>query len=399
MRPDARALFLSPEPPYPAVGGGPLRSAGLLEYLAGRCRPDVVVFCEPQAPDPRPGRLAELARRASVIELAFHSRRRAARLWRNLSRCIRGAPPLVDRFAGYEARLSACLDREPYDVAVVEHFWCAPYAWLLARHARHLVLDLHNIESVLHSRCARLERWPVSAMHRRFAAACRRLERELLPAFSAILVPSECDAALVRALAPGACVHVYPNTIPQVPLPERREEDSIAFTANMAYPPNLAAVRFFARRVWPCLRRRWPNLEWWLIGKRPEAVRHLVASDPRIRLFGPVDDAVAWLARAKVAVAPLHAGSGTRVKILEAWAAGTPVVSTSLGAEGLPAAAGRHLLLADTPEEFARAVSALLESPALRRRIGEAGRALYEERFTWPAGWKELEDFFATLGL
>jgi glycosyltransferase involved in cell wall biosynthesis len=392
-------LFLSTEAPYPAVGGGPLRTAGLLEYLATRCRPDVIVFCEPHAPDPRRGRLAELARRVSVVEIPFHSRRGAARLWRNLSRCLRGVPPLLDRFAGHETRLAACLDRERYDVAVVEHFWCAPYARLLALKARRLVLDLHNIESVLHSRCARIERWPVSAMHRRFAAACRRLERELLPAFSAILVPSECDAALVRTLAPGACVHVYPNTIPLVRRPERQEQDSIAFTATMAYPPNLAAVHFFAREVWPLLRRRWPDLEWWLIGKGPEAVRHLVASDPRIRLLGPVEDAVALLARAKVSVVPLQAGSGTRLKILEAWAAATPVVSTSIGAEGLPAVAGEHLLLADTREEFAGAVSALLESPALRSRIGEAGRALYEERFTWQAGWKELENFFASLGL
>lgn len=399
MKPESRALVVCPEAPYPAVGGGPLRSAAVIEFLARRCALDVVVFREPQSPDPRAGRLAELARLIHVIDIPFHSRRSAARLWRNFARWLRGAPPLVDRFSGYEARLAACLGAERYDVAVIEHFWCAPYCRLLRRQARHLVLDLHNIESVLHRSYARIEPWPVSAMHRSFASACERLERELLPAFSGILVPSGRDATVVGGLAPAAPVSVYPNTIPEAPLPERCEENAIAFSANMAYPPNIAAVRFFARQVWPRLRRLYPDLEWWLVGKRPEAVRHLVAGDPRVRLMGPVEDAVAVLARAKAAVVPVRAGSGTRVKILEAWAAATPVVSTSLGAAGLPVAHGRHLLLTDTPEEFAGAVSALLASPDLRRQIGLAGRALYEQRFTWPAGWKELENFFASLSL
>jgi glycosyltransferase involved in cell wall biosynthesis len=115
-----------------------------------------------------------------------------------------------------------------------------------------------------------------------------------------------------------------------------------------------------------------------------------VAGDPRIELAGPVVDAVAALAAARVAVVPLRAGSGTRVKILEAWAAATPVVSTTIGAEGLEAADGADLLLADPPEAFAAAVSALLDSADLRRRVGAAGRALYERRFTWETAWAAL---------
>mgnify|MGYP005843759171 CR=1 FL=1 len=393
MKAEPRALFLTPEAPYPAVGGGPLRLAALFEYVTARSRLDAIVFREPQAPDPRSSRVSDLARRVHIIDIPFHSKAHLARFTRNLSRCLRGAPPLTDRFAGFERQITEALGTERYDFAVLEHFWCAPYAELLARHAGSLILDLHNVESVFHGRCARIERWPVSAIHRRFASVCRGLERKWLPVFSRVLVPSESDAAAVRSVAPGARVFVYPNTIPEVLAPERREEDGIAFTANMEYPPNAAAVRYFRSEVWPRLRERWPDLEWRLIGKRPEAVARYVNGDPRIRLIGPVEDAIAALSQAKVAVVPLHAGSGTRMKILEAWAAGTPVVSTSLGAEGIPAADGEHLLIADTPETFAAAVSALLESAELRRRIGAAGRALYERQFTWPAGWSKLENF------
>jgi glycosyltransferase involved in cell wall biosynthesis len=149
------------------------------------------------------------------------------------------------------------------------------------------------------------------------------------------------------------------------------------------------AVRFFRDRVWPALRSR-PGLEWKIVGKNPEGVRRLVAGDARIRLTGPVDDAVAELATAQAAVIPLFAGSGTRVKILEAWAAGTPVVSTSLGAEGLQARTGEHLLLADTAERFQAALTRLLDSPSERQKIGAAGRRLYEQCYTWPAAWRTL---------
>src|ERR1039457_6662685 len=100
---------------------------------------------------------------------------------------------------------------------------------------------------------------------------------------------------------------------------------------------------------------------------------------------------IATLARAKVAIVPVLAGSGTRVKIIEAWAAGVPVVSTPMGAEGLPARAGEHLLLADDAPGFQDAVSSLLANPALRDRIGRAGRYLFEFEFTWEAAWKCLQ--------
>ena len=121
----------------------------------------------------------------------------------------------------------------------------------------------------------------------------------------------------------------------------------------MEYHPNQLAVRFFRREIWPRLRDRWPGLAWRLVGKNPEAVRQFTSGDPRIEVQGQVDDAIAELARARVAVVPLLAGSGTRLKILEAWAAGLPVVSTTLGAEGLPARDGEHLLLADGAAAFA----------------------------------------------
>jgi glycosyltransferase involved in cell wall biosynthesis len=386
------ALFLAPESPYPTAGGGALRSAALLEYLASRYQLDVVVFRQPGGPDPAETRLRDLAHRVGVIDLPFHPRNTAARAVRNLDRFWRGVSPLTDRFSGFEEKLAGFLRGRHYELSLIEHFWCAGYRNLLQRHSKRVILDLHNIESVLHGRCAATERWPFSMAHRRFRRACRKLERDWLPEFSFLLAASEKDASTVREIAPGSRPVVYPNTIPALPAPDREEQHVIAFSANMEYHPNIGAVRFFRERIWPLLREEWPGLVWALIGKNPEAVRRYVDGDPRIRLTGPVTDAVAALAEAKVALVPLLAGSGTRIKILEAWAAGTPVVSTTVGAEGLPATHGEHLLIADTPAAFARATSSLLASAALRKKMGEASRSLYEKEFTWKAGWAKLAD-------
>ena len=106
---------------------------------------------------------------------------------------------------------------------------------------------------------------------------------------------------------------------------------------------------------------------------------------------GPVADAVSEIARSRVAVVPLLTGSGTRLKILEAWAAGVPVVSTTIGVEGLPVQDGETALLADSSEAFARAVTRLLTCLELRQKIGGAGRRLLEKEFTWESAWKMLD--------
>jgi len=385
-----RVLFLTPEPPYPAIGGGALRSASLLEYLGRRYEVDVIAFREQGAACPAAAFPPGLVRRVFVVEMPSHSRHPLPRIGRNLGRLARRVPPLLDRFEGFEARIRSHLNGGPYELALLEHFWTASYRELVARHARRVILDLHNIESVVLEGCARAERWPLSAAFRGFHAACLRSERERLPKFDTLLVPSDDDAGKLEAIAPGPRKLVYPNAIPWVAQPVRTEQDVIVFSANFGYHPNIQAVRFFRRGIWPLLRERWPALVWRLIGKNPEAVRRYSSGDSRIEVLGPVPDAVEAISSAKVAVVPMLAGSGTRVKILEAWAAARPVVSTRLGAEGLAAADGDHLLIADDPQHFADSVSTLLQSESIRKRLGGNARRLFERELTWEAVWKRL---------
>jgi glycosyltransferase involved in cell wall biosynthesis len=391
MPPRPSALFLTPEAPYPLAGGGSLRSASLLEYLALRYDVDVIVFREPGAPDPAALIPNRLARRVTVVELSPNRRTFAARVLRNAGRMARRVPPLVDRFSGYSEHMARTLSGNRYDVGVIEHSWCAPYLEQLSPVCARTVLDLYDVESVLHARCAAVEGRTTATAHRVFQGASQRLERFWLPRFSLVLATSQADIDLARAIAPQARFSVYPNALPPMALPPAGDEEAIVFSGNMEYHPNITAVRFFRQDVWPRLRERWPNLVWRLVGKNPGAVERYTTGDPRIEVTGPVVDAVYELARSRVAVVPLLTGSGTRLKILEAWAAGLPVVSTTIGAEGLPVQDGETALLADGAEAFAESVTRLLTCTDLRRKIGSAGRSLLEKEFTWETAWKKLD--------
>jgi glycosyltransferase involved in cell wall biosynthesis len=384
---ERRALFLSPEAPYPAIGGGAMRSASLLEYLKQRYAVDVILFRQPGANAPEcPG-----AHRLLVIDLPAHRKDLPSKAARNLSRLLRGVAPLVDRFSGFENQVADFIKDHSYAAGIIEHFWCAAYHDVIAQRCATTVLDLHNVESDWHVRCAVCEPWPLRQTLKRFGATTLAAEKRLLPRFSMLLATSDDDAARLCAIAPGAKTLVYPNTIPSAPEPEHTEEDAIAFAGNLEYLPNVQAVRFLLGEIWPELRKRHPELQLKLIGKNSHAIARYVPAGSGIQLTGAVDDAVAELAKCKIGVAPVLSGSGTRLKILEMWAAGIPVVSTRIGAEGLGAVDRCHLSLADRPGEFVASVSELLASASLRREIGQAGRARYLEFFTWESGWKRLD--------
>jgi glycosyltransferase involved in cell wall biosynthesis len=383
-------LFLAAEAPYPTIGGGPIRAASVLEYLAQRFSVHAILFREPGAPDPGaaipPGRVD----RVDVIDLPFHSKNPLARVLRNASRLVRNRAPLMDRFSGFEAQIEHCLSGQRYEAAFIEQFWCAPYIQQVRPSAKRVILDVYNIESVWHRRMASSESGLLRWSHGRFARSALELERYWLPRFDQILATSCNDAKSMQAISADARVTVYPNALPLIVPPPRSDRAEIIFSGNLEYAPNIAAVRFFHRNVWPALQSRWPELRWKILGKNAGPVGDLPARDPHIEVTGFVEDAVAVIAQSRVAIVPLLAGSGTRVKILEAWAAGTPVVSTTLGAEGLEYRDREHLVLADDAESFTAAVSELLALPVNRERIGAAGRRLYEEQYTWQIAWKAL---------
>jgi glycosyltransferase involved in cell wall biosynthesis len=382
-------LMLTPEPPYPLDSGGAFRTASLLHYFARFAQVDLILISASGRPALLP---PGLVRSQQVIALPYHHPGVAARYFRNASRAMRGVPPLIDRFAGLSAPIERAIAGRHYDFGIVEHFWCAPYIDQLERYCAETVLDLHNIESVLHERCANVGSGLIRAGHRRFAAASRKLESALLPRFSAILATSEEDARLVRERAGPAPVHVYPNSLPWVEAPQCAEHPRLVFSANFEYHPNIDAVGFLVGEIWPKLKKVHPELRLRLVGRGDSFIRRLVPSgDSGIEVTGPVDDARAEIAQAQIVVAPLRAGSGTRIKIVEAWAAARCVVATPLAAEGLAARDGVNIALESDPGRFASRVALLLDDSAARQRLAAAGRRTFEDNYTWETAWKNLD--------
>ncbi len=386
------ALFLSPEPPFPLNGGGPLRSASILHFLARRFNVHLVTFQE-RGSSPNTTAAGPLPLTPTMIDLPHHARNLSARIGRNAVRLLRRRLPLSDRFCGSDSlrQVERAIDGERYAIAVIEHSWCAPYFDLLRPRADRLILDLHNVESVLHARCAATEPWPRSAAHARFARIAARDEMETFAKFDLVLTPSESDRRTVLDLCPTARIAVVPNTLPETPEPNQPEEHVVAFSGNFEYHPNTTAVRHFREQIWPLLRQADPALRWRLIGRNEHAIRRYVQGDDRIEVTGPVDNAVRELARAKLVVVPLLSGSGTRIKVLEAWAAARAIVSTSIGAEGLPIESGKDILLVDEPRAMADTILNLLADEPSRKRIGRAGRSKFEQEGCWPEAWRALE--------
>jgi hypothetical protein len=207
----SHALFLSPETPVAGSGGGGLRSASLLAYLRSHYEVRVASFTLPH-----------------------HSKSTAARVWRNARRFVRGAPPLFDRYSGFEAQLEPFLDRR-YRTGVIEHFWCASYATALRPHCDRLVLDLHNIESELARTHALATGGLKGVAGKRFATSYARLERRWIPEFDVVLVTSEAD----RRRVDHPSLHVFPNALPEIARPDVAESDSIVFSGNLEYHPNV----------------------------------------------------------------------------------------------------------------------------------------------------------------
>jgi len=390
-------LMLSPEPPYPLQGGGAYRIASLLHYFARFAEVDLILISDSGMPALLP---PDLVRNQQVLPLPHHSRGLIARYVRNAGRAIRGVPPLIDRVSGLGSLIERAIAGRTYDFGVVEHFWCAPYIEQLRGCCETTILDLHNIESVLEDSCAHLGgagTGLVRAGHRRFASASRKLEADLFPRFSLVLTTSNEDAAIAAEIAPQARTAVYPNSLPWVETPESAELPRVVFSANFEYHPNIDAVGFLVREIWPLVRALCPGVRLRLVGRGDAFIRHLLpsgtAEQTGIEVTGPIQDARAEIAQAQIVVAPLRAGSGTRIKILEAWAAGRCVVATPLAAEGLGARAGVDIVLAPGAQAFASEVVRLLGDAPARKRIATHGRQSFETSYSWETAWKTLDNY------
>lgn len=262
------------------------------------------------------------------------------------------------------------------------------------------VLDLVDALSLNMQRRAARERWSRRWLFALEACRLAALEARLLDQVSAVAISAPADAErLTRHARDPAAVTVIPNGVDLAAFPWRapqpRAAPALVFVGNLGYFPNLDAARWLLTELLPAVRRQWPAATLHLVGARPSAgLARLAARTPGATLVGEVPETCSWLHAASVMVCPLRAGSGQQIKLIEALAAGAPVISTAASAAAMGAQDGVHLLLADDGPSFVTAIARLQHEPALAGALSAAGRSLVEQHYAWRNSALALEQLW-----
>ncbi len=394
MQPDRteRVLCVLPYVPFPALSGGTLRTLELVRTLSQQCELSVLAFHGPG--EDVEGFRAQLGRHVTLRTVPRSSRSP----WRPvqlLSSLARGVPSSYLSYLGQEAltALTEMLSRKPVDVIHFDHLhtaqW-APVARTLCPNAR-LVLDEHNVESALFERFEPLAPLPLRPLVRWQHRQVLRLEAQLLKQMDLVLACSAVDSQQLTSLGARA-VHVVPNGVRIASLQRAarplEQRNDVVFVGAMDWLPNDDAALRLARELWPRVEAELAPSRLMLIGRNPSA-RLQACQRPNLVVTGTVPSVAPFLEGAWATAVPLRLGSGTRLKLLEAAAAGVPIVATPLAAEGLPFENGRDALLANSDEEFARALRYLRNHPAEADVLAQRAGVL-AQRYAWGEVGAEL---------
>lgn len=378
-----KVLVVTKNVPWPANSGEKQRTLGMVRALRSVGEVTVVGFVG-EFDDPGPAAADGVRVRGVPGPPAVGGARLALRALRHRSiTAAKWWDPDLRTVVGEELARGV-------DIVVIEHVQLAGYL-PRSRPSRVVgVLDMHNVESLLTARLARTTRsWRRVPMALE-ARALRRLERTHTPRFDLVSVVSTTDRSALADVTAHPDVIVVPNayTVAGDPLPAA-DGPTACFVGLLSWAPNADAAVAFTRDVWPAVRAGVPGARLLLVGREPtDAVRRLAAPD--IVVTGTVEDLHPWYAQSRVALAPLLAGGGSRLKIMEALSWGRPVVATGVGVEGLEDLVGRGVVVADDPAEMATELIRLLGDPELAARTGARGAAAVSKDHSWESATSSL---------
>lgn len=394
-----RVLYFSPRICWPTTSGSHQRDFYFAKGLAQKSQLTYIGLVTDDAEGQAERLRGQLGNGARVIAVCREASYRRA----NLVRGFFGPTPLnVLNFTS--ARVLAEVDRilhaQTFDTIQLESMHLIGYARRIRQLAplTPLIFDWHNIESEILIRYAQNDSNPLRRCYAwRTAQLSRNVENELLRLCDSHTVCSERERQVLRARAPEARIEVVSNGVdyaflsatpgeatPLADCESAGARRDVLFLGRMDYHANVDAALFFAAKVWPLIHARRPELRLMVVGADP-AKPVLALRENGITVTGTVDDVRPFYQRALTSVVPLRVGGGTRLKVLEAMAAGVPVVSTSLGAEGLPVTPGKHILIADTPQAMADAVLSLQPGSPQWQQMTLHARRLVKAEYDWPA--------------
>ena len=386
--PSPHILFLTPQLPYPPQQGTALRNYYILRGLAANHRLALLSFAEEPPADLAP--LRDLCQPIEWVPLPGRTtRQRLERLLRDprpdMSHRLQSQP--------FEQALRQMLSQEQYEVVQVEGIELARYIPLIRQVSptSKILFDDHNAEAELQYRSfladlPRPGRWPAAVYSLIQARRLRSFEAWACQNADWVTCVSEQDQNHLQALVAGLSVWVVPNCLDisryQLPAGADTPHFDLLFSGKMDYRPNIDAVLWFGREIWPQVLAARPGSSWAIVGQKPHARLRPLGQLPGVTITGRVEQVQPYLAGAGLYIMPFRVGSGTRLKLIEAMAAGLAIVSTRLGAEGFPVQHGKEIWLADSPQQFAEGVLGLLARPEQARQLGEAARQ-FAAQYDW----------------
>jgi sugar transferase (PEP-CTERM/EpsH1 system associated) len=377
-----RLLTVMGRLPYPADTGGKIRSSKLFERLAKRHDITIVSFRTSRDADEQVRRMTACCSRLITIDWEEIPKRGPA-FYASVARSVLSTRAYtVAKYADERMRQAvvSLLAREHYDALVCD--FLQPSVNVLDVGSVPKILFQHNVESVIRHRQAEQTRNPLARAYLYWDwRKLRAFERAAALRFDHCIMVSAEDCRTMAREFGVTTTSAIPTAVDVeyfTPRPDAMTND-VVFTGSMDWFANEDAVLHFARAILPRVRQQ-VDATFWVVGRNPpEALRRAIEGIAGVRVTGTVDDVRPYIERAAVYVVPLRIGGGTRIKIFEAMAMGKAIVSTSVGAEGLPVSDGADIVLADDPERFAAAVVTLVRNQAERHRVGRAARKLAEQ--------------------
>jgi polysaccharide biosynthesis protein PslH len=400
-----RILWLKTDLLLPLDKGGKLRTWHLMRHLAKHHEITYLAFAEPGdtsghgvGASPSGNAMREVAARVETITRSEPAKGTWEFYADAAKHLVDPLPYAVGKYrsAAFRQRLDALLANGNFDLIVCDFLF--PAVNLPKRLPCPAVIFTHNVEAEIWRRHAEtktsaLSKWLYGMQYRRML----RYEGNTLARFDGVLAVSDADRDTFARIYPGAVrnpAHVVPTGVDTDYFTASASEAvsrEIVFTGSMDWLPNEDAMLFFCRDVLPLIRAEEPDVRLSIVGRAPTPAVKQLADHANVRVTGRVDDVRPYMRDAAVYIVPLRIGGGTRLKIFEAMAMGKAVVSTTIGAEGLPVTNGEHVLLADEPNTFARAVVHLLRDIDRRRQLEAAARSLVVEKYDWSAVAGALE--------
>jgi sugar transferase (PEP-CTERM/EpsH1 system associated) len=391
-----RVLWLKTELLHPIDKGGKIRTYQMLRELKRDCHITYLTLDDGSAaPDARE-RAAEYCHELVVVPHRTREKFSAgfyAELALNL---ISPLPYFMKKYESSEMRreMERRLAADAYDVLVCD--FLMPSVNVPSRVPAATLLFQHNVEAMIWRRHYEVQTNPLKRLYLRGQwKKTRSFERQECRRFDWVVAVSREDAEVMRSDYGIEHVSDVPTGVDTEFFRPRdaveRDPHNLVFTGSMDWLPNEDAIRFFTEEVLPMVRQRVPGVTLTVVGRNPfPSLVELGRRDPSVQVTGRVDDVRPYMERAACYVVPIRVGGGTRLKIYEAMAMERAVVSTAVGAEGLPVRDGEELLVADTPAALAEAVVRVLTDEALARRLGQRAAATVRERF----GWRRVAESF-----